>query len=100
MGSRLDLHKELVKILPSAYFQPPSNIQLAYPCLIYNKTGKERKLANDGIYLSMQEYQIMVIDKNPDSSLADKIENTFQHCRIDRYYTVDNLNHTTLTLFY
>lgn len=100
MPDRLALHSELLKFLPSVYFQPPSNIQMVYPCIVYNKTGKMRHFAQDVIYLSQQEYQIMVIEKNPDSDIADRIERHFQSCVISQYYTVDNLNHTTLNLYY
>lgn len=103
MGSRLELHAELLKVVPKeykAYFQPPATVKMVYPCIVYNKTGKEKKLANDGIYLKVQEYQIMVIEVNPDSNTADTLEEYFQHCSINQYYTVDNLNHTTLTLYY
>ena len=100
MASRLELHAELVKFLPNVYFQPPSNITILYPCIVYNKTGKNRHFANDVIYLSQQGYQITVIDKNPDSDVADRIEEYFKHCVINRYFTVDNLNHTTLSLYY
>ncbi len=100
MASRLDLHAELLTFLPNVYFQPPSTIQMTYPCIVYNKTGKDKQFANDGVYLSRQEYRVMVIDKDPDSVVADNIEEYFEHCAISQYYTVDNLNHTTLNLYY
>lgn len=100
MASRLDLHAELLKFMPNVYFQPPSTITMTYPCIVYNKTGKFKNDANDGIYLSIQEYQLMLIEKNPDSTVADDIEKYFKYCVIGQYYTVDNLYHTTLNLYY
>lgn len=100
MGSRLELHSELLKFLPNVYFQPPSNIQMVYPCIVYSKNDNHRRYAGDNIYRNLQGYQLMVIDRNPDSNVADEIEKSFQHCSISRYYIVDNLNHTTLNLFY
>lgn len=100
MASRLELHNELLKFLPNVYFQPPSNVQIVYPCIVYNKTRKNKYLANDSIYLNTQEYRITVIDRNPDSIIADAMETSFQYCSIDQYYTKDNLNHTILTLYY
>lgn len=100
MGSRLELHAELKTFLSNVYFQPPANFNMTYPCIVYNKTGKSRQSANNETYMSTQEYQIMVIDKNPDSVVADNMEKHFQHCVISQYYVVDNLNHTTLNLFY
>lgn len=100
MGGRLELHAELLNFLPNVSFQPPSDIRLIYPCILYNKSGKNNDHANDGIYLSKQEYQITVIDTNPDSKIADRIEAYFDHATITQYYTVDKLNHTTLNLYY
>lgn len=100
MASRLDLHAKLLTFLPNVYFQPPSNITMIYPCIVYSKSGKARQFSNNLLYFSMQEYQITVIDKNPDSAVADSIENYFQYCTIDQHFTVDNLNHTTLSLYY
>lgn len=100
MGSRTDLHHELLNFSDNVYFQPPSNINMSYPCIIYNKTGKYRSFGNDTIYLSKQEYRITVIDRDPDSSTADEIESYFSHCSISQYYRVDSLNHTILTLYY
>lgn len=100
MPSRLELHSELVTFLPNVYFQPPSTLTMKYPCIVYNKTGKNRHFGNDVIYLSQQGYQITVIDANPDSVVADNIEKHFQHCAINQYFAADNLNHTIINLYY
>lgn len=100
MGSRLELQSELETFLPNVYFQPPEGFQMKYPCIVYSKTGKMRNYASDNVYRSVQEYTILVIDKNPDSEVADSIERHFKHCAINQYYTVDNLNHASLSLYY
>lgn len=100
MASRLDLHNELKAFYPNVYFQPPSNIKMVYPCIVYNKTGKFRTFAGNGIYQSLQEYQLTVIETNPDSTVADDIEQHFQSCVIIQYYAAENLNHTNLQLYY
>lgn len=100
MDRRLELHTRLLTFIPNVYYQPPSNIKMQYPCVVYNKTGKDRKFSNNDVYLSTQEYQIMLIEHNPDSTLADEIERGFTSCVISRYYTMDNLNHTILNLYY
>lgn len=100
MGSRLELHNELLPLCPNVYFQPPSNITMLYPCIVYNKTDKIRLYGSDIVHYSKQEYKITVIDKNPDSDIANQVELLLPYCIIDQYYTVDNLNHTALTLYY
>lgn len=86
--------------MTNVYFQPPSDIKMNYPCIVYSKNGSRTFYGNDKRYFKKQQYQIMLIERNPDSPLADEIEKHFDNCSIGQYYTVDNLNHTTLTLFY
>ena len=100
MGTRLELHSEFLKFLPNVLFQPPNGMKMVYPCIIYNKSGKSREHANNDIYIQNQEYQVTVIDRNPDSDIADRIEKHFEHAVITQYYTVDNLNHVSLNLYY
>lgn len=100
MPSRLELHDELLTFLPNVYFQPPEGFQMTYPCIVYSKTNRMRHFADNFVYLSQQEYTITVIDRNPDSEVADNIERHFPSCGINQYYTVDNLNHTNLSLYY
>ena len=102
MASRLELHEELCELLGTrnVYFQPPESIKLSYPCIKYSKTGVDKRNANNRPYKSIKEYGIIVIDPNPDSNISDRILNHFSMCRFDREYTTDNLNHTSLTLYY
>ena len=100
MKDRLLLHNKLLEYVDNVYFQPPSNIQLKYPCIVYNKTGKSRKYSNNGIYMVKQEYKLTVIDRDPDSDLADMIEAQSPFAKITQYYTMDNLNHQVVNLYY
>jgi hypothetical protein len=100
MGNRIELQAELVKFMSNVYFQPPSNITISYPCIVYSKTQKSTQRANDGMYLSKQGYQITLIEKNPDSEIANEIESHFQYCEISQHFVTDNLHHTTLNLYY
>lgn len=98
--SRYALHKELQEFADAVYFQPPSNIRMNYPCIIYHKTPKIKELANDKWYFKKQGYQVTVIDKDPDSFIADDLEDHFQYCTISQYFNNDNLHHVTLELYY
>jgi predicted membrane-bound spermidine synthase len=100
MASRLDLHSELISLCPNVYFQPPSSIAMMYPCIVYDMTNRLHLYASDVIHVTKQQYRITVIDKNPDSDIANQVEQNLQYCGIDQYYTVDNLNHTVLSLYY
>lgn len=101
MGLRSDLHDILVKILGSSYvyFQPPTSIQVEYPCIIYERTRNATRFADDNPYSVIRQYTVTVIDKNPDSNIPDKIAE-LSMCTMDRSYTVDNLNHYVFNIYF
>lgn len=100
MGSRIDLHNELLTFIDTVYFQAPSSDRMSYPCIVYNKDDKLIQRANNDVYLNKQGYRVLIIERNPDSTVDDDVIEHFQYCSIDQHYVVDNLHHTALTLFY
>lgn len=102
MESRLELHERFREILRSrnVYYQPPSTVQMQYPCIRYNLAGIDHKRASNGIYKNTNRYEVIVIDYDPESEIYREILNTFPMCSFDRSYTANNLNHFVLTLYY
>ena len=101
MASRLFLQNELEVLLGTGnvYFQPPASVHMQYPAIVYSLSDMEPKRADDGIYTLPKRYNVTVIDKNPDSVLPDKMI-ALPLCSFDRFYTSDNLNHWTFSLYY
>lgn len=99
MDQRLDLHQRLVSITPKVYFQPPTNVLLQYPCIIYKRDSARTLFADNSPYRRKKRYQIIVIDQDPDSEIPDKIA-ALPMCIFDRFYTADNLNHDVFNLFF
>lgn len=102
MSNRLALHEELCTVLGSrnVYFQPPDKLLINYPCIIYHRNNDWIQYANDARYLTMERYELTVIDHDPDSAIPDNLVGAFKYCKIDNRFVSDNLNHTTLNLFY
>ena len=102
MASRLKLHEELCELLgtKNVYFQPPESLRLVYPCIVYSKAGVNKLNANNKLYNSTNEYDLTVIDHDPDSEIPDRILAHFPMCRFDRYFASENLNHYSLNLYY
>lgn len=99
MAPRLQLQALLELITENVYFQPPTNIQMQYPCIIYERDGSEVNHADNGSYQRTKRYQVTVIDRNPDSQLPDRVEE-LPLCRFDRFFTADSLNHHVFNLFF
>lgn len=101
MASRLELHEELCKLLGTrnVYFQPPSSVKIKYPAIIYSLDSIDTRHANDSIYSANNRYSVTYIDLDPDSV---KIREFLKlpHCKFNRFYISDNLNHYNYTLYY
>jgi len=102
MASRIKLHRELVSVLGSGnvYYQPPESIKLKYPCIIYKKNKIKARYADNKIYALTNEYAVTVVDKDPDSEIAENLLKHFPFCRHDRTFESENLHHDVLTLHY
>jgi hypothetical protein len=101
MGERLDLSAKFKEILGSdnVYFQPPASIKMRYPAIVYSLKNLGNTHANDSVYRQLPEYQVIVIDRNPDSEIMRKVS-VLPYCRFDRYYAADNLNHYVFSIHY
>lgn len=101
MASRLDLHEILCGVLNSrnCYFQPPSSVRMQYPAIVYSRKDVEKRSADDMSYRKLPSYELVLIDKNPDSEFVDKLLD-LPYCSFDRHYESDNLNHDVFTLYF
>jgi len=101
MGQRLQLQSLLEIILGSrnVYFQPPETVKIAYPCIIFRRSNIDTGFADDALYIKNKQYQVIVVDVNPDSLIPEKVLN-LPMCQFDRHYTANNLNHDVFNLYY
>lgn len=101
MDRRLQLQAILEKLLQSSavYFQPPSNVQMVYPAIVYQRDTADTKFAGNQPYSYTKRYQVTVIDKKPLGETADKVGH-LPMCVHERFFVQDGLNHDVFTLYY
>lgn len=101
MGTRLELQSLLEAILGSGnvYFQPPASVLMSYPCIRYEWDQTHTEYANNLPYFQRKRYRLVVIDKNPDSPIPDRIAK-LPMCQFDRHYPSNNLHHFSFNLYY
>lgn len=99
MGTRLELHSLLLSIVPNVYFQPPEDIQMVYPCIVYDRTDLVTKHANNAPFKLDVEYTLTVIDRDPDSDIPIQIA-MLPKSRHERFFKADNLNQNIFTVFF
>lgn len=101
MKTRLDLQEELEGLLGSknVYYQPPPNVQIEYPAIVYSRAVIDDKFANNNKYKEDDQFRIIYIDKIPDREPFYKLRK-FHNSKFERLYVANNLNHYSFTIYY
>lgn len=99
MAPRVELQSVLEGLTENVYFQPPSNLTLQYPCIVYKRTDEHSEFADNERHRHIWRYEVTVIDRNPDSSLVEEMLE-LPLCSFDRHFTTENLNHDVFNLFF
>lgn len=91
----------LMEVLGSrnVYFQPPSNVQMQYPCIKYELDIFEKTYAENNMYQRSTRYQVTYITTKVDSDVPEKLL-ALPLCSFERFYTADNLYHYVYRIFY
>ena len=102
MSNRADLQSKLENEImgsKNVHFQPPATMHMEYPAIVFGLSNIRNTFANNSSYKRARAYQVILIDKNPDSEYVDKIL-SLPMCSFDRHYKSDNMNHFVFTLYY
>lgn len=99
LKKRLELHNILKEHCENVYFQPPTNKQLKFPCIIYKRVNNYTFYADNKPYMMSTRYEVIVVDEDPDSEIVPEIEK-LELCTFDRHYESDGLNHDVFTIYH
>lgn len=99
MAQRLDLQTRLEEITEHVYFQPPENLAILYPCIVYQRDFAETDFADNDPYSIKKRYMVTVIDRDPDSSIPDQVAK-LPTCIFNRFFVADGLNHDVFQLYF
>lgn len=81
------------------YFQPPPNLRMQYPCIVYKIDFDEKEFADNRPYTAAWRYQLTIIDRKPDSVLRDRVRDLPMSTFI-RHFASDDLNHYIFQVYY
>jgi hypothetical protein len=93
-----DLLKELLGT-DFVYFQPGPDVDMQYPCIVYERDNSSVQHADDLPYRSAQRYQVTYMDYNPDSDVVAKLL-ALPLCSFNRHYATSGLNHDVFMLYH
>lgn len=101
MAPRSELQDLFEEVLGSSavYFQPPVNVQVQHPCIVYKRDDTAVTFAGNAPYSQVRRYQVTVIDRDPDSPIPDKVA-SLPLAKFSRHFTAGNLNHDVFELYF
>lgn len=99
---RVELQGKLENILGTnrAYFRPPENIKLTYPCIVYRLRKGDTQYADNKTYAFMRCYDVQLIHKDADTELIEALAFAFPYIRFENSFIIDNLIHENFVLYY
>lgn len=103
MDQRHEVDNAFRAVLESnnVYFQPPASVRMIYPAIRYSRNpGAHKRNANNKLYMSMDQYEGVVIDRDPDSKIPNKLLARFPMCSFGNSYVADNLYHFPFTIYF
>lgn len=80
------------------YFQPPTNVEIKYPCIVYSAEPTETQRADNRAYLKKHPYKVQFISTRPESPILDMILD-YPYSRMTATYCSDGLYYTTYKLY-
>lgn len=101
MGRRLQLQAILKGIsgVKKVYFQPPENIKLEFPCIVYSRDFVNTQFAGNAPYKLSKRYLVTIITRDPDDEIADRVSE-LPTATFSRYFVTDNLHHDIYQLYF
>lgn len=92
------LEKEYPEKKQNCYYEPPANIKMDYPCIIYNMDNTQRVFADNKTYNLRKKYTVTLIDPDPDSNLPYYMMD-IPYTSFDRVYSTEGLSHFVFSLY-
>lgn len=89
----------LEAICPNVYFQPPTNTEITYPCIIFSRDDAHTDYADNKPYRHKKRYLVTIIDRNPNTPFYDAIA-ALPSSAFNRFYVADNLNHDVFNVYF
>ena len=101
MANRLDLQHSLEEVLgnKNVYYNPPESVKMKYPAIKYSLKNIKNVYADGAIYNQNAEYELILIDKDPDSKYVNEIYKKHTRSTFSRSYTADGLHHWVFNLY-
>ena len=83
-----------------AYYQPPENLKLKYPCIVFERTNALTDYADNKPYHITKRYTVTLITKTSDNDKYVDQLLALPMCSYDRQFINENLIHDVFTIYF
>ena len=99
MFNRIKLQTLLENLLGSrnVYWQPPENLKMNYPAIVYSRDSVNNTRANDRLYFQQFPYTGVVITKDPEIEVIEKLSK-MNNVGMSKPYVMDGLHHIPFSI--
>jgi hypothetical protein len=82
------------------YFQPPENLKLSYPCIVYERSNALTSYADNNPYRKTKRYAVTLMSKTADNDqYLDKLLD-LPMCTFDREFKNDGIVHSVFNIYF
>lgn len=83
-----------------AYFQPPENLKLSYPCIVFERTNALTNYADNKPYQVTKRYTVTLITKGADNDKYLDQLLMLPMCTFDRQFITEGLVHDVFSIYF
>lgn len=94
----LDATLRAIPRVQKVYYQPPENISMVHPCIVYKRDDIINRHADNSIYGQKHRFTLTVIDDDPDSSIVEYVSK-LPKCRFETHFASAGLNHDVFSIY-
>ena len=82
------------------YYQPPENLKITYPCIVFERSTALQSFADNGPYRTTKRYTITLMTKTADNDeYLDQLLN-LPMCTFDREFKLDGIVHDVFNIYF
>ena len=95
-----EMLQELMGENVKVWYQPPENLKLKYPCIIFGISNALIEYADNNPYQIHKRYTVTLMTRTADNhEMLDKLLN-LPLCTFDREFINDDIVHDVFTLYF
>lgn len=92
----------LFHICDTVYYDPPTSIQMQYPCFRFTMNNTDSKYADNIHYINTKRWALTYITRDVEEidMVIKKVLDAFKYCTHETTFKSDNLNNVVFNLYF